>query len=58
MKKSIYFFLALILLWRLQTILSGENEVVGRQSFPLSSFTFIDSKQGRGVIDIGPQKPS
>ena len=39
-------------------VLSGENRVVGCQSFPLSSFTFIDSKQGRGVINVWPQRPS
>jgi hypothetical protein len=37
-----------------EPVLSPKSEIPGCQSFPLSSFSFIDAKHGRGNIKIRP----
>jgi hypothetical protein len=37
-----------------EPVLSPKSEVIGCQSFPISSFSFIDAKHGRGTIKVRP----
>lgn len=37
-----------------EPVLSPKSEVIGCQSFPISSFSFIDAKHGRGSIKVRP----
>ena len=37
-----------------QGMLSEKSEQVGCQSFPLSSFSFVDTSQGRGTVRVRP----
>jgi hypothetical protein len=38
----------------LEGVASNKNEIVGCQTFPLSSFSFVDVGQGRGSVQVRP----
>ena len=38
----------------LEGVVSNKNEVVGCQTFPLSSFSFVDVSYGRGSVQVRP----
>jgi hypothetical protein len=35
-------------------VISSQEKVVGCQSFPLSSFSFVNPKQGQGTVRVRP----